>query len=65
MLFRSLDKELERLQKEIDRLEGKLGNDKFTARAPADVVEKEKEKLQDAQSNHQRLLEQRADIEAM
>ena len=63
--LKRLDKELERLQKEIDRLEGKLGNDKFTARAPADVVEKEKEKLQDAQSNHQRLLEQRADIEAM
>ncbi len=60
-----LDKELERLNKEIARLQGKLGNEKFTARAPADVVEKEQEKLDDAQSSQRRLSEQRAAIEAM
>lgn len=60
-----LDRELGRLDKEIARLQGKLGNEKFTARAPADVVEKEQEKLRDAQNNQRRLSEQRAAIEAM
>ena len=63
--LKRLDKELDRLQKEIGRLEGKLGNEKFTAKAPADVVEKEKEKLRDAQGSLKRLSDQRADIEAM
>ena len=63
--LKRLDKELERLQKEIGRLEGKLGNEKFTAKAPAEVVEKEQEKLRDAQSSQARLSQQRADIEAM
>ncbi|MGB1476602.1 MAG: hypothetical protein ACPG9R_02340, partial [Marinobacter salsuginis] len=63
--LRRLDKELERLQKEIGRLEGKLGNEKFTAKAPAEVVEKEQEKLRDTQSSQARLSQQRADIEAM
>ncbi|MBD3639752.1 MAG: hypothetical protein HUJ18_02035, partial [Marinobacter sp.] len=45
--------------------EGKLGNEKFTAKAPAEVVEKEKEKLRDAQGSLKRLSDQRADIEAM
>ncbi|SFM49992.1 valine--tRNA ligase [Marinobacter zhejiangensis] len=60
-----LDKELDRLTKEIGRLEGKLGNEKFTAKAPAEVVEKEKEKLRDAQGSQARLSEQRKAIEAM
>jgi len=63
--LKRLDKELERLDKEISRLEGKLGNEKFTAKAPAEVVEKEKEKLRDAQGSQKRLGEQRAEIEAM
>ncbi|MDX1818671.1 MAG: class I tRNA ligase family protein, partial [Marinobacter sp.] len=63
--LKRLDKELDRLQKEIGRLEGKLGNEKFTAKAPAEVVEKEKEKLRDAQSSLQRLSNQRSEIEAM
>lgn len=39
-----LTKELTKLEKEIDRLVKKLSNDGFLAKAPADVVEKEKEK---------------------
>lgn len=42
-----LDRESERLSKEKGRLEGKLGNESFVAKAPADVVEKEKQKLAD------------------
>jgi len=39
-----LTKELTKLEKEIDRLVKKLSNEGFLAKAPADVVEKEKEK---------------------
>jgi valyl-tRNA synthetase len=37
--------EIERLQKEIQRAEGMLANDRFVERAPAQVVEAEREKL--------------------
>jgi valyl-tRNA synthetase len=47
-----LDKERQRLQKELDKLEGwiagmraKLGNEKFTANAPANVVEQQRQTL--------------------
>jgi valyl-tRNA synthetase len=63
--LKRLDKELERLNKEISRVEGKLNNEKFTAKAPAEVVEKEREKLREAQGSLERLSSQRADIEAM
>lgn len=38
-------KEEEQLHKEIDRLAKKLGNENFVAKAPAEVVAKEREKL--------------------
>ena len=41
-----LNKELANLDKEVKRLEGKLSNPGFLAKAPADVVAKEKEKQQ-------------------
>lgn len=40
-----LGKEKASLEKEISRLDGKLGNEGFIAKAPEDVVAKEKEKL--------------------
>jgi valyl-tRNA synthetase len=39
-----LNKEKEKLEKEIDRVEKKLCNEKFTAKAPLEVVEEEKAK---------------------
>ncbi|WP_166264858.1 valine--tRNA ligase [Marinobacter caseinilyticus] len=60
-----LDKELERLTKEIGRIKGKLGNEKFTAKAPAEVVEKEQDKLRDVEGSLKRLGDQRTAIEAM
>ncbi|PVY69587.1 valyl-tRNA synthetase [Tamilnaduibacter salinus] len=60
-----LDKELERIGKEISRLEAKLGNENFTAKAPAEVVDKERSKLTDAESTRQRLQEQRDTIESI
>jgi valyl-tRNA synthetase len=45
-----LDKELERLATEKVRLAGKLSNENFVARAPADVVAKERAKLADLET---------------
>ncbi len=57
-----VDVERERLQKEIDRLEGqlkgvmaKLTNQSFVGKAPADVIEKEKSKQQNFQQTIEKL----------
>src|SRR5262249_5692351 len=42
----NVDAEIARLQAEIRRAEGMLANESFTARAPAHVVEAEREKLE-------------------
>jgi len=44
-----LTKELEKLRKGIAMTEGKLNNEKFLSKAPADVVQSEREKLSVAQ----------------
>ncbi|SMF08903.1 valyl-tRNA synthetase [Alteromonadaceae bacterium Bs31] len=53
-----LKKESEKLEKETSRLQGKLGNAKFVDNAPAEVVEKEKTKLADAQNALGKIAEQ-------
>ena len=45
-----LQKNVQKLEQETARLGAKLGNENFIARAPQDVVDKEKEKLADAES---------------
>ena len=40
-----LDKEIAKLVGECDRINKKLGNESFVAKAPANVIDKEKEKL--------------------
>ncbi|MGE5480622.1 MAG: valine--tRNA ligase [Chloroflexota bacterium] len=59
-----VDKELERLAKEIKRLEGnimgsdkKLSNEKFVAGAPADIVAYEREKLESMKQTLEKLRE--------
>ncbi|KZM39808.1 valyl-tRNA synthetase [Marinomonas sp. SBI22] len=66
------DAELARLQKEIDkaskdlqRIQGKLGNESFVAKAPAAVVEKEQAKLADLTLTVAKLNEQKASIESL
>ena len=54
-----LDKEIDRLTKDVGRTEGKLGNAKFVDRAPADVVQKERDKLSELNSAIERLKVQR------
>ena len=53
-----LGKELEKLEKEISRIENKLKNANFVDKAPAAVVEKEQLKLNEFISTKQQLLEQ-------
>jgi len=60
-----LVKEIDKLQLEIKRLNGKLGNEKFVANAPAEVVDKEKDKLQNAESSLGQLQEQLEKIQQL
>jgi len=50
-----LEKELKKLEGEIKRLEGKLGNEKFLANAPEEVVAEEQQKLLDYQQQRGRV----------
>ncbi|MCP5206404.1 MAG: valine--tRNA ligase [Hahellaceae bacterium] len=60
-----LEKEIDKATKELQRLQGKLGNEKFVANAPADVVEKEQAKLADINASHQVLTVQLEKIRNM
>jgi valyl-tRNA synthetase len=60
-----LDKEIQRLSKELPRLEGKLGDPGFLAKAPAQVVEKERARLEDLRAGLSELQAQMAKIHAM
>ena len=52
-----LSRELAKLDGEIGRLEKKLGNEKFVANAPADVVAEQREKLADYSTQKAKLAE--------
>ncbi|MDK2823338.1 MAG: valyl-tRNA synthetase [Clostridia bacterium] len=51
-----LEKDLGKVNQEIERLEKKLNNQGFLAKAPQDVINKEKEKLANYQANKDALL---------
>ena len=53
-----LTKETEKLEKDLKRLQGKLGNSSFIDKAPAEVVEKERDKMQAQEQALQKLKEQ-------
>ena len=55
-----LAKEIERLQAEVAKAEGKLGNDSFVARAPAAVVATERDRLAGFRQALDRLRDQSA-----
>ncbi|MCC7516429.1 MAG: valine--tRNA ligase [Pseudomonadales bacterium] len=60
-----LQKEIDKLQKDVERQQGKLANDSFVAKAPADVIAKEREKLADNERALQKLREQMTAIHAL
>ena len=57
-----LDKEIQRLQGEVQRVGGKLTNQGFVAKAPAEVLDKERAKLAEAEAALAKLVEQREKI---
>ncbi|OIN10001.1 valine--tRNA ligase [Oceanisphaera psychrotolerans] len=60
-----LQKELDKVAGEIKRLEGKLNNQGFVAKAPAEVVAKEQEKLADYQASLGKLQQQQEQIASL
>jgi valyl-tRNA synthetase len=60
-----LDKEIVQTQQEQGRLQGKLGNENFVARAKPDVVAKEREKLAAAEERLGKLTARRGEIAAL
>ena len=57
-----LEKEAEKLQQEVDRVEKKLSNEKFVAKAPAAVVEAERAKGADYQAQREAVIERIATL---
>ncbi|WJN58643.1 valine--tRNA ligase [Pseudomonas sp. SO81] len=57
-----LDKEIQRLQGEVQRVGGKLSNEGFVAKAPAEVLDKERAKLAEAEQALAKLVGQREKI---
>ncbi|MFA6192177.1 MAG: valine--tRNA ligase [Sulfurimonas sp.] len=57
-IISKLEKQDDKLQKEIDKLAGMLNNERFVANAPEDVLTKNREALADAESKREKVLEQ-------
>ena len=60
-----LDKEIARLDGEVKRVGGKLANEGFVAKAPAEVLDKERAKLAEAEQALAKLAEQREKIASL
>ncbi|MFC0445297.1 valine--tRNA ligase [Pseudidiomarina halophila] len=60
-----LDKAIEKAQKEVAMFSRKLSNDNFVSKAPAEVIAKEREKLQNAEETLVQLQQQREKIAAL
>jgi valyl-tRNA synthetase len=57
-IINKLNKQNEKLEKEIGKLNGMLNNEKFVANAPEDVLTKNREALADAKAKQEKVLEQ-------
>lgn len=60
-----LGKEIDKLQKDIQRVEGKLSNESFVGKAPEAVVQKERNKLAEMKTALDNLSEQKLKIEKL
>jgi len=60
-----LDKAIDKLEKDAARTRGKLSNENFVSKAPAAVIDKEKAKLNEAESALTKMLEQKQQIAAL
>ena len=59
-----LEREIEKVGSEIDKLSSKLGNTKFISRAPEHVIEEQRERKADAEATAQRLKQALKRLEA-
>jgi valyl-tRNA synthetase len=60
-----LAKEIDKLEKDIARVQGKLNNSAFVDKAPEEVVNKEREKLQSLQQALEKLRQQQSQIQQL
>ncbi|WP_324683263.1 valine--tRNA ligase [Bibersteinia trehalosi] len=60
-----LTKEMDKLKGEVSRIEGKLSNEAFVAKAPEQVIAKEREKMQGYLDGLAKLQQQYQEIEAL
>jgi valyl-tRNA synthetase len=60
--IKRLDKEIAKLDKSIKQSSGKLSNENYTAKAPAEVVEKERLKLAEMETALSQLKQQRESL---
>ena len=60
-----LDKEIDKLATDTDKLTMKLGNEKFVSKAPPEVVAKERQKLAELESSLGQLNQKRLAIADM
>ncbi|MFC1751021.1 valine--tRNA ligase, partial [Pseudomonadota bacterium] len=60
-----LNKQIEKIQKDLSRTEGKLNNESFTSKAPTAVVDKERQKVAEMKSSLDNLKEQLDRIQAL
>ena len=54
-LVLTLNKAIDKVQKDVSRTEGKLSNEKFVSNAPEAVIAKERAKLEDGQKQLEKL----------
>ena len=57
-----LDKELQKARQDLERIEKKLNNENFVAKAPEDVVARERGKAADLQGRIDTLADQQAKL---
>ncbi|WP_018946329.1 valine--tRNA ligase [Thioalkalivibrio sp. AKL17] len=60
-----LDKEIDKLDKNLEQSEKRLANESFVDRAPAEVVQKERDRVAEMQATREQLAAQRERIRAM
>ena len=60
-----LDREIAKQDKEIQKFEGKLNNEKFVANAPEEVVATERERLSEAKQAREKLIEAQCRLSAV
>ena len=63
-IINRLTKQAEKLDKEIGKLNGMLNNEKFVANAPADVLEKNRQALTEAQEKKSKVQEQLTSLQS-